>query len=259
VDRMHNGPRTQYNRELVAQGIGNTVCGVLGALPMTAVIVRSSTNVRAGAKTKVSRVLHGVWLLVFAAALPAVLGVIPVAALAGVLVHAGVKLLPARQIMPLWRDHRSEAVILAVTAVAIVAISMFEGVLIGLVLAVAKSAWETSHLQVDVRSGSAVRPADSGGAGDGDEAADTDGEGTPGALHVTVTGNATFLRLPKLLDALEALPTDRPIELDLDGLRHLDHACRTALTAWTQRHNTQAAHPVRVVAGRLALTAETAG
>ena len=67
VDRLHDGPRTEYDKELMAQGAGNTVCGLLGALPMTAVIVRSAANVQAGARTKASRVLHGVWLLLFAA------------------------------------------------------------------------------------------------------------------------------------------------------------------------------------------------
>jgi MFS superfamily sulfate permease-like transporter len=71
VDRMHDGPRTDYDRELIAQGAGNTVCGALGALPMTAVIVRGSANLRAGARTKSSRVLHGVWLLLFTAAVTA--------------------------------------------------------------------------------------------------------------------------------------------------------------------------------------------
>ena len=70
VDRMHHGPRTDYDRELTAQGIGNMACGVLGALPMTAVIVRSAANVQAGARTKASRTLHGLWLLLFAALLP---------------------------------------------------------------------------------------------------------------------------------------------------------------------------------------------
>ncbi|GAB3880410.1 hypothetical protein GCM10029964_034800 [Kibdelosporangium lantanae] len=127
VDRLHTGPRTDYDKELMAQGVGNTVCGVLGALPMTAVIVRSATNVQAGARTKASRVLHGLWLLLFAALLPSVLGILPIAALAGVLVHAGYKLLPIRKLGPLWREHRGEAVILVVTAVSIVALNMFEG------------------------------------------------------------------------------------------------------------------------------------
>lgn len=212
VDRLHDGPRTDYDKELIAQGAGNTVCGVLGALPMTAVIVRSAANVRAGARTKVSRVLHGVWLLVFAAAVPAALGVIPVAALAGVLVHAGWKLIPVREVGPLWREHRGEAVVLVVTTGAIVVTNLFEGVLVGLLLAVAKTAWDTSHVQVETEDLGAVE-----------------------GVRMRVRGNATFLRLPKLLDALEALPQDRPVRLDLAGLRHVDHACAAALEGWAER------------------------
>jgi len=218
VDRLHDGARTDYDKELMAQGAGNAVCGALGALPMTAVIVRSSANVAAGARTKLSRVLHGLWLLLFVAALPAALGVIPVAALAGVLLHAGWKLIPVREIVPLWREHRAEAVVLAVTAIAIVGINMFEGVLIGLLLAVVKSAWEISHVQVETEDG-----------------------GLDQALRVRVLGNATFLRLPKLLDQLEALPRDRAVELNLSGLRHVDHACGMALAAWEEEHNSRAA------------------
>ncbi len=141
VDRLHSGPRTEVQQELVAQGAGNMVCGVLGALPMTAVIVRSAANVQAGARTKASRVLHGVWLLLFAALLPDVLAYIPIPALAGVLIHAGSKLIPVKSLAVLWREHRGEALVLATTAVCIVAVSMFEGVLIGLALAVVKTAW----------------------------------------------------------------------------------------------------------------------
>ncbi|MCX4697208.1 MULTISPECIES: SulP family inorganic anion transporter [Streptomyces] len=224
VDRLHDGPRTAYDKELVAQGAGNALCGVLGALPMTAVIVRSAANVQAGAKTKASRVMHGVWLLLFAALLPNVLAYIPIPALAGILVHAGAKLIPVRQIVALWREHRGEALILVVTAVSIVAISMFEGVLIGLALAVAKTAWEASHIKLEV--------IDKGA----------------GPVQAYLSGNATFLRLPKILDDLESLPQDRPVELDLSGLHHLDHACRTALENWAERHSAVGTDPVRVTA-----------
>ncbi|MFH8851583.1 SulP family inorganic anion transporter [Streptomyces rochei] len=222
VDRLHKGPRTEYNKELMAQGAGNTVCGVLGALPMTAVIVRSSANVSAGARTKASRVMHGVWLLLFAALLPSVLALIPLPALAGILVHAGWKLIPFRSIVPLWRDHRGEALILVVTAVSIVAVNMFEGVLIGLALSVVKTAWEASHLKLEI--------VDKGA----------------GPIQAHLTGNATFLRLPKILESLEALPQDRPVELDLSGLHHLDHACRTALENWAERHSSAGTDPVKV-------------
>ncbi|MFE9696364.1 SulP family inorganic anion transporter [Streptomyces sp. NPDC006270] len=208
VDRMHDGPRTHYNKELIAQGTGNTVCGLVGALPMTAVIVRSAANVQAGARTKASRILHGVWLLLFAALFPAVLGLIPVAVLAGVLVHAGAKLIPVTALRPLWREHRGEAVVLVATALAIVLTDMFTGVLLGIGMAVVKTAWETSAVRLDV-----------------DERDDR--------TTVSLSGSATFLRLPLILDTLEALPKDRPVALDLSRLRHLDHACRTALEAWS--------------------------
>ncbi|MDX3572508.1 SulP family inorganic anion transporter [Streptomyces sp. ID05-47C] len=222
VDRLHDGPRTEYDKELLAQGAGNAVCGALGALPMTAVIVRSAANVQAGARTKASRVLHGVWLLLFAALLPNVLAFIPIPALAGILVHAGAKLVPVRAILSLWREHRGEALILVATAVSIVAVSMFEGVLIGLALAIVKTAWEASHIKMDI--------VDKGA----------------GPVQAYLSGNATFLRLPKILDSLEALPQDRPVELDLSGLHHLDHACRTALENWAERHSDAGTEPVRV-------------
>ncbi|AYN38823.1 SulP family inorganic anion transporter [Streptomyces dangxiongensis] len=223
VDRLHSGPRTQYNRELLAQGAGNAVCGLLGALPMTAVIVRSAANVQAGARTKASRVLHGVWLLLFAALLPGVLAYIPIPALAGILVHAGAKLIPVRALAGLWREHRGEALVLAVTAVSIVTVSMFEGVLIGLALAVVKTAWEASHIRLEVT----------------DEGA--------GPVEGHLSGNATFLRLPKILDTLESLPQDRPVRLDLSGLHHLDHACHTALENWAARHSAAGTEPVQLV------------
>ncbi|MFJ5678905.1 SulP family inorganic anion transporter [Streptomyces sp. NPDC093097] len=224
VDRLHDGQRTDYDKELMAQGAGNTVCGLLGALPMTAVIVRSAANVQAGGRTKASRVLHGAWLLLFAAAFPAALGVVPVAALAGILVHAGWKLIPLRELRPLWRAHRGETVVLCVTALAIVTVNMFEGVLIGLLLAVAKTAWETSqtHLEVHIPN-------------------------VAGPVRVRAVGNATFLRLPKLLDQLEALPADRDVELDLSGLRHVDHACQAALENWAEQHRRSRSRAVEPV------------
>ncbi|MFE6710858.1 SulP family inorganic anion transporter [Streptomyces sp. NPDC057695] len=221
VDRLHSGPRTEYDRELVAQGAGNTLCGLLGALPLTAVIVRSSANVEAGARTKASRVLHGVWLLLFVALLPNVLAYIPLAALAGILVHAGWKLIPFKGVVTLWGRHRGEALVLVATAASIVAVGMFEGVLIGLVLSVAKAAWEASHLRIEQTD-------------DGRE-----------AVRVRLQGTVTFLRLPQILDSLEALPHDRRVVLDLSGVHHLDHACRSALETWAERHGGADAEAVR--------------
>ncbi|MCZ9341706.1 SulP family inorganic anion transporter, partial [Streptomyces sp. TRM76130] len=157
-----------------------------------------------------------------AALLPAALAYIPLPALAGILVHAGWKLIPVRPLVTLWGTHRGEALILVVTALSIVAVNMFEGVLIGLGLSVIKTAWDASHLKTEI--------VDKGA----------------GPLQVYLSGNATFLRLPKILDSLESLPQDRPIELDLSGLHHLDHACRTALENWAERHSDTGTDPVKV-------------
>ncbi|MEV6394670.1 SulP family inorganic anion transporter [Streptomyces sp. NPDC051907] len=222
VDRMHNGPRTDYDKELMAQGVGNTLCGALGALPMTAVIVRSAANVQAGARTSLSRILHGLWLLLFAALLPAAIGVIPLPALAGVLVYAGCRLIPVKEFVTMWRQHRGEALILGTTAVSVVMTDLLQGVLLGLLLAVCKTAWETSRLQVETRE-------------------------HDGRVVVTLTGNATFLRLPDTLEQLEGLPTDRPVELDLSGVRHVDLASCVALENWALRHNDAGTEPVRML------------
>jgi MFS superfamily sulfate permease-like transporter len=202
VDRMHNGPRTRYNRELVAQGVGNGLCGLLGALPMTAVIVRSSANVQAGARTKLSRVLHGVWLLLFVVALPELITLIPVAVLAAVLVHAGWKLLGIGQVVALWRTDRAEGAVLVLTAGLIVATDLLTGTLVGLLAAIVKTAWDVSRLSVVVTA---------------------DG--------VALKGNATFLRLPNLLDVLDGVDREH-VRMDLSGVRHLDQACGQAIDEW---------------------------
>ncbi|GAA1333400.1 SulP family inorganic anion transporter [Catellatospora bangladeshensis] len=214
VDRMHSGPRTRYDQELVAQGVGNTLCGVLGALPLTAVIVRSSANVAAGARTKASRVLHGIWLLLFVVALPGVLSFVPLAALAAILIQAGWKLLQPRQVIALVRTDRAESFVLLLTAVLIVTTDLLTGTLVGLLAAVVKTAWDVSRLSVTVTP-------------DGQE-----------HEHVTLRGNATFLRLPRLLEALEALPVTKHVRVDLSGLRHLDEACRQAIEHWAETHRT---------------------
>ncbi len=92
VDQMHSGPRTKYDKELFAQGVANSICGVLGVLPMTGVIIRSSANVDAGAQTRMSAILHGVWLSLLVVFLPQGLRRIPLASLDAVLGYTGYKL-----------------------------------------------------------------------------------------------------------------------------------------------------------------------
>ena len=139
VDRMHNGPRTDFNRELIGQGTANVVSGAIGGLPITGVIVRSSTNVNAGAKSRASAFMHGVWILLFTVPFSELVEEIPTAALAGLLIVIGIQLLKPAHIETATK-HGDLAVYL-VTAVSVVFLNLLHGVLIGLALAIALTGW----------------------------------------------------------------------------------------------------------------------
>lgn len=121
------------NRELQAQGVGNVVAGFLGGLPITAVIVRSSANIQAGARTRLSAMLHGVLLLASVLLLVELLRWIPLAALAAVLLHTGYKLAKPAIALAAWRQGAAMFVPFAVTVAAILATDLLMGILIGLV------------------------------------------------------------------------------------------------------------------------------
>jgi MFS superfamily sulfate permease-like transporter len=213
VDKLHSGPRTQFNRELAAQGVGNMLCGGLGALPMTGVIVRSSANVEAGARTRASAFLHGVWLLVFCSALSFVLTQIPTAVLAAVLVFTGYKLVNVGAIRELARFGRYEVFIYCATLVGIVGVNLLTGVLLGIGLSVARVFYAVSHLSVTLR--------------EGDE---------PGRYNLDLDGSATIVRLPKLAEALERVPQDAELHVDFEHLGYIDHACLDLLMEWEKQH-----------------------
>jgi len=120
------------NRELRAQGIGNIIAGLLGGIPMTAVIVRGSANVQAGGRTPVAAFGHGVLLLVSIIAIPTLLNRIPLAALAAVLLHVGFKLAPPTLFRRMYRQGRSEFIPFIVTVVAILLTDLLIGVAVGM-------------------------------------------------------------------------------------------------------------------------------
>ncbi|HET9642446.1 MAG TPA: SulP family inorganic anion transporter [Burkholderiaceae bacterium] len=120
------------NRELRAQGIGNIVSGFLGGLPITAVIIRTTANINAGARTRLSSILHGVMLLSSVLFLAGALQWIPLAALAAVLLHTGFKLAKPSIAMSAWREGLGSFVPFAVTVVAILTTNLLVGILVGL-------------------------------------------------------------------------------------------------------------------------------
>jgi carbonic anhydrase len=127
--RQRNSPP---NRELVAQGVGNAVSGLIGGLPVTSVIVRSSVNINAGAKTKLSAVFHGLLLGGCVVFLAAWLNRIPLSCLAAILLVTGFKLASPKLLKQMWKEGRQQFLPFAVTVSAIVLTDLLVGVLIGL-------------------------------------------------------------------------------------------------------------------------------
>jgi MFS superfamily sulfate permease-like transporter len=213
VDRMHDGVRTDYNKELRAQGVGNMLCGFAGALPMTGVIVRSSANVQAGAKSRLSAIMHGAWILGFVALLPWLLREVPMAALAGILVVTGWRLVSLSHAKHLFHSYGVlPALIWAVTFAMVVATDLLTGVLVGLGLSLVELVPHARRLGLKV------------------DASYRDDES-----RVALAGTATFVSLPKLSSALDAVPDNRPLRLDLSSLQAIDHTCAEMLRDWLQR------------------------
>lgn len=213
VDGMHAGRRTRYDRELAAQGLGNALCGLLGALPMASVIVRSSANVQAGARSRWAAILHGVWMLTFVLLVPWLLRLVPTAALAAILVLTGVKLIQFRAIRELWKESRGEGAICVAVAVTVVSVDLLAGVMLGVGLSVVKLVYTFSRLRVRRR-----------------------GDPASGRMTLVLEGSATFIRLPKLAAALETIPPGTVLHVDFKGLSYIDHACLQLLTGWEKQH-----------------------
>ena len=126
---------TPTNRELLAQGVGNTVSGLIGGLPITQVIVRSSANIQTGNATKLSAILHGAWLLLFFLLAPTLLTYIPLGSLAAVLFVVGYKLAKPATFKRMYASGMKHFIPFVVTILAIVFIDLLKGLGIGLVVA----------------------------------------------------------------------------------------------------------------------------
>jgi MFS superfamily sulfate permease-like transporter len=213
VDRMHRGVRTKFDKELCAQGVGNFICGILGALPMTGVIVRSSANVQAGAVTRASAILHGAWLLAFVLAAPWILRAVPIASLAALLVFTGYKLVDLKNVKQLQKYGWMPVGIYVATVVGIVVTDLLTGVLIGVGLSLLKTLYKVTFLSVGMTH-------------------------TPEELRsdLYLEGSATFLRLPLIARALDSVPAGHTLHVHGDHLAYIDHTCLDLMYSWAEQH-----------------------
>ena len=137
TDKMDPQRRvTPTDRELLAQGVGNSLSGLVGGLPVTQVIVRSSANIQSGGRTKTSAILHGLWLLVFVALTPALLNMIPLAVLAAILFVVGYKLASPAVFKQMWSLGMGQFLPFVVTILGIVFTDLLTGIGLGMALAI---------------------------------------------------------------------------------------------------------------------------
>ena len=151
---------TPTNKELWAQGAGNVVSGFIGGLPITQVIVRSSANIQSGGRTKASAFIHGSLLLICAYAIPKVLNMIPLAALAAILLIVGWKLAKPALFIAMWKKGQSEFIPFTVTVVGIVLTDLLTGIALGLVVAILYILWDNFKLpyKFDIKNYKAGEP-----------------------------------------------------------------------------------------------------
>lgn len=199
TDKLHDGKRARLDKELVGQGAANLLSGLVGGLPITGVIVRSKANIDAGARTRASAILHGVWIIVFVAFLGFLIESIPLAVLGGLLVHVGFKLVNPAHIRELAHHRQLPAYIATLAGV------VFEDLLIGVALGViVYFVWNRALL-----GRSTVRR-------NGDT--------------VWTDGRVSTLTVPGLMTTLTELPAGAPATLRLPAT--FDHAAFEAVHAW---------------------------
>jgi MFS superfamily sulfate permease-like transporter len=135
ADKLDESGRvTTKNRELFAQGVGNSLSGLIGGLPITAVIVRTSANASAGAKTNLSAILHGVWLVLCVVAIPQLLNMIPLSTLAAMLILVGYKLVKPELIKAMFNKGHNQFVPFVVTILAILFTDLLVGIFVGMIV-----------------------------------------------------------------------------------------------------------------------------
>jgi MFS superfamily sulfate permease-like transporter len=217
VDNLDPRKRhTPPNRELLAQGLGNLVSGLLGGLPLTAVIVRSSANIAAGGQTKLAAFIHGILLLVSLLFLGAVLNLIPLAALAAVLLLVGFKLTKPALYRQQWRLGWAQFGPFIITIAAVLFTDLLKGVSIGLVLGF------FFILKDNAKAGSYLRR---------DNPADSDDEGP---LHLRLPEHVSFLNKASIVTTLEQLPSGSRVVLDGTRSDVIDHDVLEAIEAFRQ-------------------------
>lgn len=201
LDPLHR--HTPPNRELKAQGVGNFLSAMLGGIPVTSVIVRSSVNLNSGARTKKSAVTHGILLLGCVLLIPGLLNRIPLAALAGILLFTGYKLTKPALYFELWGLGWNQFLPFIVTIVAVLLTDLLIGIGIGLAVGIffiLKANYQTSHFFHREHE-----------------------HGVSEKIRISLADHVSFLNKASIVDILDQLPEDSVVEIDARSSSYVDH------------------------------------
>ncbi len=194
---------TPTNRELLAQGTGNLISGLIGGLPITQVIVRSSANVQSGAKTKLSAILHGFFLLISVILIPRLLNMIPLSVLAAILLVVGYKLAKPALFKKMYKLGWKQWVPFVVTVLGIVFTDLLYGIGLGLgvgIVVILIKSYQNSHfLHIEDQSNGKHR------------------------IKMSLAEEVTFFNKGAILKELDSLPRDTYLEFDVTKTRYLDY------------------------------------
>ncbi len=194
---------TPTNRELMAQGVGNSISGLLGGLPVTQVIVRSSANIQSGGRTKASAIIHGFFLLISIMLIPRLLNMIPLSVLAAILLVVGYKLAKPKLFITMYDLGWKQFVPFMVTVFGIVFTDLLIGIGLGLgvgIVVILIKSYQNSHfLHIEDKSNGAHK------------------------IKMTLAEEVTFFNKGAILKELDSIPENSYLELDVRNTRYLDN------------------------------------
>ena len=195
---------TPTNRELKAQGLGNVVSGLIGGLPITQVIVRSSANISFGGKTKMSAILHGIFLLISAITIAGLLNMIPLASLAAILIMVGYKLAKPSLFKQMYKLGWEQFIPFVVTVVAILATDLLKGIMVGMILGgfyALRHSYRNAYYMKDTVSSE-----------EGHE-----------IHHLVLAEEVAFFNKASIIQALEAIPENSKVVIDCKNSKSIDY------------------------------------
>jgi MFS superfamily sulfate permease-like transporter len=194
---------TPTNRELLAQGAGNIISGMIGGLPITQVIVRSSANIQSGGRSKLSAIIHGFLLLISVILIPTLLNMIPLSVLAAILFIVGYKLAKPALFMKMYKLGWKQSVPFFVTVLGIIFTDLLIGISLGLavgIVVILLKSYQNSHfLHIEDNSNGKHK------------------------IKITLAEEVTFFNKGAILKELDSLPRDTYLEIDILKTRYLDN------------------------------------